>query len=173
MEGELWEHSAERWEEYVSQLDGRYLGFFLPGGGEAGRVANDWKLSRELKWFSVKIPRQGWKILGMIDDISEVALRLDLAFAYRPHGADGVRGTRVLLHERAYDSLGRAKVVPRDELVKSIRLWRFFSEYDSNSTDFVKLMKECVLTLEEVRGQIEKFSALDLTSQYREGQYPP
>ena len=34
-------------------------------------------------------------------------------------------------------------------------------------------MKECDLTLEEVVEQVQKFFDLGLTSQYRDGQYPP
>ena len=34
-------------------------------------------------------------------------------------------------------------------------------------------MRECGLTLDDIQGQIAKFFASDLTSQYREGQYPP
>lgn len=173
MERELWNHASHRWEEFVSQLDGRYLGFFLPGPGEGGRVVTDWKLNRELKWYSVEVPRQGWKILGMMDDVTEVAWKLDLAFGYRPFGPEGVQGLRVLLHERAYELLAsKSEPLPPD-LIRSIRLWRFFSEYDVSSTDFVSLMKECELALEEVVEQVRAFFELGLTSQYRDGQYPP
>jgi hypothetical protein len=173
MKAHLWEHGSERWEEFVNQVDGRYLGFFMPVSDDGARVITNWRISRELKWFSVQVPRQGWKILSMIDDISEVAQKLDLAFGYRPFGTDGVSGPYYVLHERAYEILKTKKIVPPDELLKSIRLWRFFSEYDVHATDFVALMKDCGLTLDEVNAQVKEFFDLDLTSQYREGQYPP
>jgi hypothetical protein len=173
MEGELWEHASHRWEEFVSQLDGRYLGFFLPEPGEAERVVTTWKLSRELKWFSVALPNHGWKILGIMDDLTEIAWKLDLAYGFRPFGPEGVQGRRVLLHERAYELLAAKRILPPSELLRSIRLWRFFSEYDLSSTDFVALMEECGLTLEEIVDQVKKFFDLGLTSTYREGQYPP
>ena len=173
MEGELWAHSSQRWEEFVAQLDGRYLGFFLPADAEGARVTTNWKLNKELKWFSVEMPRQGWKILTMMDDVTEVAWKLDLAFGFRPFGPDGIQAPRVLLHEKAYESLRRRTIPPPVEPMRSIRLWRFFSEYDVSSTDFVALMKECSLTLDEVVEQVQKFFALNLTSQYREAQYPP
>jgi len=173
MEEQLWSHASSRWDEFVAQLDERYLGFLLLSVDESGRVINNWKLGKELRWFSVEVPSQGWKVLGMVDDVTEVAWKLDLAFGYRSYGADGVEGPRILLHKKAYDVL-KAKVVrPPDELLRSVRLWRFFSEYDVQSTDFVALMKECNLTLEEVVEQVKTFFASDLTSQYREGQYPP
>ncbi len=173
MERELWNHVSHRWEEFVGQLDPRYLGFFLPATEEEGRITSNWKLNRELKWFSTEIPRQGWKILSIMDDVTEVAWKLDLAFGYRPFGLEGVLGPRVLLHQRACEMLNSRKAPVPPELVKSIRLWRFFSEYDVESTDFVALMKDCDLTLEEIVGQVGKFFELGLTSQYRDGQYPP
>jgi len=112
MERELWNHTSQRWEEFVAQIDDRYLGFFMPPRDDGARVVTNWKLSRELKWFSVEIPRQGWKILSMMDDITEVAWKLDLAFEYRPFGPDGILGKRVLLHERAYDFLNAKKILP-------------------------------------------------------------
>jgi len=173
MEEQLWAHAASRWEEFVAQLDERYLGFLLPSPDGSGRVINNWKLGKELRWFSVEVPSQGWKILGVVDDVSEVAWKLDLAFGYRSYGVDGVQGPGILLHRKAYDVLKARAISPRVELLRSIHLWRFFSEYDANSTDFVALMRECSLTLEEVVDQVNIFFASDLTSQYREGQYPP
>ena len=173
MEEELWAHAAQRWEEFVAQLDGRYLGFFLPTTGEAARVTTSWKLSKELKWFSVEVPRQGWKILTMMDDVTEVAFKLDLAFGFRPFGPDGVQPPRVLLHEKAYEVLKTKTTPPSEDLLRLVRLWRFFSEYDVRATDFVALMKDCGLTLDEVVEQVKKFYAMNLTSQYRENQYPP
>ena len=172
MEAQLWEHGGSRWKEFIAQLDERYLGLFLPGANGEGRVVNTWKLGKELRWFSVEVPSQGWKILGMIDDISEVAWKLDLAFGFRSFGPEGVKGPQVLLHRNAYESLGRRRVPPPTELMRSVRLWRFFSEYDVNSTDFVALMKDCSLSLEEVVRQVNAFFTAELTSQYREGQYP-
>ena len=172
MENQLWIHASERWEEFVSQLDERYLGLFMPTG-EGGRVINNWKLGKELRWFSVEVPRQGWKILGIMDDISEVAWKLDLAFGFRLFDAEGTKAPRVLLHEKAYGLLKDKRVEPPAALMKSIRLWRFFSEYDVHATDFVALLRECDLSLEEVLEQVNKFYSLGLTSQYREGQYPP
>ena len=173
MEEQLWAHAASRWEEFVSQLDARYLGFLLPSADGNGRVINNWKLGKELRWFSVEVPSQGWKILGVVDDVSEVAWKLDLAFGYRSYGADGVQGPRILLHRKAYDVLKAKTVRPPDEVLRSIRLWRFFYEYDVQSTDFVALMRDCNLTLEEVVEQVKTFFTSDLTSQYRESQYPP
>ena len=173
MEEQLWSNARSRWEEFASQLDERYLGFLLYSPGEDGRVINNWKLGKELRWFSVEVPSQGWKVLGMVDDISEVAWKLDLAFGYRSYGADGVQGPRTLLHRKAYDILKARAVPPPVALLRSIRLWRFFSEYDVQSTDFVALMRECNLTLEEVVEQVKTFFTSDLTSQYRDGQYPP
>jgi len=172
MENQLWDHSSQRWEEFVSQVDERYLGLFIPSAGD-GRVTTAWKLGKELRWFSVEVPRQGWKILGMIDDITEVAWKLDLAFGYRSLSTEGVQAPRVLLHAKAYDVLKRRRVEPPEGLIRAIRLWRFFSEYDVHATDFVALMKECNLTLEEIVEQVNRFFSSNLTSQYREGQYPP
>ena len=172
MENQLWSHASERWEEFVAQLDERYLGLIMPMA-EDGRVINDWKLGKELRWFSVEVPRQGWKMLGIMDDISAVAWKLDLAFGYRLFNAEGVKTPRVLLHERAYGLLQRRRVEPPPGLLKSIRLWKFFSDYDVHATDFVALMKDCDLSLDEIVGQVDKFFASSLTSQYREGQYPP
>ena len=172
MEDELWSHASERWEEFVAQLDERYLGLFMPAA-EGGRVINDWKLGKELRWFSVEVPRQGWKILGMMDDISAVAWKLDLAFGFRLFDAEGPKTPRVLLHEKAYGLLKKKRVEPPAQMMNSIRLWRFFSEYDVQATDFVSLMRECELSLDEIVGQVDKFFSSNLTSQYREGQYPP
>ena len=173
MEEQLWAHATSRWAEFIAQIDERYLGFFLPQSDGDGRVMSDWKLSKEIRWFSVEVPSQGWKILGIIDDISEVAWKLDLAFGFRSFGSDGVQAPRALLHRKAFETLQARKVTPPDELLKSIRFWRFFSEYDVHSTDFVALMRECSLSLEEVVGQVNKFFTDNITSQYREGQYPP
>ena len=173
MEDQLWSHCSARWEEYVAQVDDRYLGFFLPRNDEGARVVNNWKLGKELRWFSVEVPSQGWKVLGLIEDITAIAWKLDLAFGYRGFGTEGVQAPRILLHRKAFEILNNKKTSPPAEIVKSIRLWRFFSEYDVQSTDFVALMKECDLTLDDVVKQVDTFFASNLTSQYRDGQYPP
>jgi hypothetical protein len=173
MEEELWDHGSRWWDGFLQQLNERYLGFVMPTSDDGARVIVNWKLSKDLKWFSVEVPRHGWNILRFVDDLTAVALKLDLAYEYRELGPEGVLGRRVLLHRRAYETLKERRVQPPDELRLSIRLWRFFSEYDVESTDFVALMKECGLTLDDIQGQIARFFALDLTSQYREGQYPP
>jgi hypothetical protein len=173
MDNQLWEHASERWEEFVSQVDERYLGFVLSHEGKDARVITNWKLSDELKWFSVEVPTFGWKILRMMEDLTEVAWKLDLAFGFRPMGPEGVLGPRVLLHEEAYQALKKRQVAPSEELRKSIRLWKFFSQYDTESTNFEALMEECGLQISDVAEQTKKFFAMDLTSQYREGQYPP
>jgi len=173
MHKQLWEHASERWQEFVSQVDERYLGFILPREGENPRVVTNWKLSNELKWFSVEIPTYGWRILRMMEDLTEIAWKLDLAFGFRPVGPEGVLGPRVLLHEEAYEALKKRQVPPPEELRKSIRLWKFFSQYDTESTNFEALMEECGLPIDDIVEQTKKFFAMDLTSQYREGQYPP
>ncbi|HEV2225850.1 MAG TPA: hypothetical protein VGR56_03485, partial [Nitrososphaerales archaeon] len=86
MDKQLWEHSSDRWQEFVTQVDERYLGFVLPQDGGAPRVITNWKLSNDLKWFSVEIPTYGWRILRMMEDLTEVAWKLDLAFGFRPVG---------------------------------------------------------------------------------------
>jgi len=173
MEEQLWDNASSRWEEFVAQLDRRYLGFLMPPAEESGRIVDNWKLGKELRWFSVEIPSQGWKVLGIVDDVIEVAWKLDLAFGYRSFGTDGVQAPKVLLHKTAYEVLRSKREPPPGYLLKAIRLWRFFSEYDVNSTDFVALMRECNLTLEEVVEQVSVFFSSNLTSQYRDGQYPP
>ena len=173
MEEQLWAHASSRWEEFVAQLDRRYLGFLMPPAEESGRIVDNWKLGKELRWFSVEIPSQGWKVLGIVDDVIEVAWKLDLAFGYRSFGTDGVQAPKVLLHKTAYEVLQSKREPPPEYLLKTIRLWRFFSEYDVHSTDFVALMRECNLTLEEVVEQVSVFFSSNLTSQYRDGQYPP
>jgi hypothetical protein len=173
MNQQLWEHSSERWQEFVSQVDERYLGFILPQDGERPRVITNWKLSNELKWFSVEIPTYGWRILRMMEDLTEVAWKLDLAFGFRPVGPEGVLGPRVLLHEDAFEALKKRQVPPPEDLRTSIRLWKFFSQYDTESTNFEALMEECGLQVNDIAEQTKKFFALDLTSQFREGQYPP
>jgi hypothetical protein len=172
MEGQLWDYSSARWNEFVSGLNDRYLGFFLPSS-DAARVINNWKLRKDLKWFSIAMPRHGWNILRLIDDVAAVAWRLDLAFGFRPYGATGVQGERTLLHEKAYAALQQKAVSPPEELRAAIRLWKFFTEYNVQSTNFEALMKECGLTLDEVAGQVDRFFEKNLTSRYREGQYPP
>jgi hypothetical protein len=173
MDKQLWEHASDRWQEFVSQVDERYLGFVLPNDGEGARIITNWKLSDDLKWFSVEVPTFGWKILRMMEDLSEVAWKLDLAFGFRPLGPDGVLGPRVLLHEEAYQSLKKKHLAPPDDIRKAIRLWKFFSQYDAESANFEALIEECGLGLTDVANQTQKFFAMGLTSQYRDDQYPP
>jgi hypothetical protein len=173
MEQDLWENGSSRWAEFVHELDDRYLGICLPENEEGARVVNSWKQGKELKWFSVEVPDQGYRILGMMEDIIAVASRLDLAFGFRRLGSEGVGGERVLLQGDAYLQLKERGIRPPVQLVRLIRLWRFFSKYDVNETDFVALMKDCGLSLDDVVGQVHKFFDNDLTSQYRETQYPP
>ena len=124
---DLWDHGSPRWGEFVSQLDRRYLGFCVPQSGKEGRVLESWKLSKELKWFSVAMQGHGSNVLKMIDDIGQIALTLDLAFGFRAFGADGVKGTRVLLHQEAYGALRARGESPPAEATKGVRLWKFFS----------------------------------------------
>ena len=173
MEKQLWENSEARWGEFVGGLDPRYLGFFLPMSEENPRIVSNWKLRKDLKWFSVEVPKHGWNTLRLIDDIIEIAWKLDLGFGFRPFGPSGVESERILLHEKAYESLRALAEAPPEELRHGIRLWRFFSEYDVEGTDFVELMNGCDLTLEDVVAQVNKFFAKGLTSMYRGGQYPP
>ena len=173
MERELWNNVSGRWNDYVATLNERYLGFFLPMTYEGARVVTTWKLRNDLKWFSVEIPSHGWNVLRLIEDVTAVAWKLDLAFGYRPFGPEGILGERVLLHKKAFDSLKHRAVLPPENFRTGIKLWRFFSEYDVNATDFVQLMKDCDLSLEEVQNQVKEFFQAGLTSQYREGQYPP
>lgn len=172
MERQIWENAEARWGEFVHQLDGRYLGFFMPLFVE-DRVISNWKLRDDLKWFSVEVPRHGWNVLRLIDDIVEVAWKLDLAFGFRAFGPKGPEGERVLLHPKVYESLKGLCEVPPEALLRGIRVWRFFSEYDIEASDIVELMKECGVSLEEVVAQVDKFFEKGLTSKYRDGQYPP
>ena len=173
MEEQLWDHTCSRWDEFVSSLDERYLGFFLPPPSNRARLIGTWKLTKDLKWFSIAVPRHGWRILRLINDITAIAWKLDLAFGFRPYGAGGIQRETALLHEKAYKALQSKAVLPPEEFRASVRLWKFFSEYDPEATDFVALTEECGISLDDVVGQVEKFFAKDLTSHYREGQYPP
>jgi hypothetical protein len=173
MEQDLWENGSGRWSDFVSELDDRYLGICLPEKDDGARVVNSWKQGKELKWFAVEVPHHGYKVLGMMDDIIAVATKLDLAFGFRPVRPEGVGGEKVLLHEDAYLLLKERGTRPPEELLRSIRLWRFFSEYDVHGTDFVALMRDCGLSLDDVSEQVRAFFGRDLTSQYRESQYPP
>jgi hypothetical protein len=171
LEKQMWDYAAARWDEFVESLNERYLGFFMPLTEE--RTVTNWKLRKDLKWFSIEIPRHGWAVLKNLEDLTEVALRLDLAFEFRPFGPDGVGAKMVLMHRNAFSALARKAVHPPQDLILGIRLWKFFSEFDPQDTDVVPLMKECGLTLEEVVGAVDSFFAMDLTSKFRDGQYPP
>ncbi len=173
MEMQLWDNASFRWEEFASGLDDRYLGFLLPNSYENARVMELWKTRKDLKWFSVEVPAHGWNVLRIVEDIAAVAWKLDLAFGFRPFGPDGVEGERALLHKKAYETLKEKAVVPPEIVRNGINLWRFFSEYRAEESDFVRLMKECGLTLDEAKKQIAAFASEGLSSEYREGQYPP
>ena len=173
VEAESWNRVSHRWEAYVRGLDDRYLGFLLPDGGPRARVLTEWQLNKELKWFSTEAPHQGKKMLEVLDDIGAEAGRLGLAQVFRPFGPEGVLSPRLLLHQRAFEALNSRRSPPPASAVRSVRLWRFFSEYDVNATNFVALMKECGLSLEEIVGQVGRFFELGLTSEYRDSQYPP
>jgi hypothetical protein len=173
VEKQLWDNASLRWEEFVAGLDDRYLGFVLPSSYEDARVVDHWKVRKDLKWFSVELPAHGWNVLRVIDDVLAVAWKLDLAFGFRPFGPNGVEGQRILVHKRAFQRLKEKGVIPPEELRIGINLWKFFSEFRPEESDFVNLMKDCELTLEEVKRQIASFALKGLTSEFREGQYPP
>jgi hypothetical protein len=173
MEQQLWDNSSPRWEEFVSNVNERYLGYLLPKEQDSERVLTDWKLRKDLKWFSTAIPRHGWNILRQMDDIAAIAWKLDLAFGFRPYGKQGVRGARVLLHEKAFEALRNRAATPPEGFQKAVGLWKFFSEYDAEATDFVALMRECDLSLEDVAAQVDIFFEKNLTTRYRSAQYPP
>ena len=173
MQDQLWENSSTRWNEFVSNINDRYLGFLLPQSSISAREITVWKSRKDLQWFSGAIPRHGWNLMRIIDDMVEVAWSLDLAFGFRPYGANGVENERVLLHERAFEALRHRASNPPEGFRKSIGLWRLFSEYDVVSTDFVWLMQGCGLTLDDVAEQVDLFFAKNLTTKYRDAQYPP
>lgn len=173
VEKESWKRVSHKWETYVQGLDDRFLGFFLPGDGPRARVVTEWQLNKELMWLSTEFPLQGQKMLGVLDEIGAEAGRLGLAQVFRPFGPEGVLSPRLLLHQRAFEALNASKSPPPPSAVHSVRLWRFFSEYDPNATNFVALMKDCSLSLDEIVEQIGKFFELGLTSEYRDSQYPP
>ena len=173
LEKQLWLNASDRWEEFVGGLDERYLGFVLPMTYENARVVEFWKTRKDLKWFGVELEGFGWNILRLIDDIIAVGWALDLAFGYRSFGPSGIEGNRTLLHKKAYESLKRRASVPPDSIVTGIKLWKFFSQFEPAETDFVKLMKECDVTIEEVQRQVNALYEKGLTSPYRDSQYPP
>ena len=173
MEDQLWDYSGARWDEFVSSMNERYLGLLIPYSPESARIVTNWKLRKDLKWFSAAIPRHGWNVFRLIDDIVAVAWKLDLVFGFRQSGPGGAQGQSALLHGRAFETLERCAAKPPDGFRKSIGLWRFFSEYDVDATDFVSLMRECDLMLEDVAAQVDAFSTKNLTTQYRSTQYPP
>ena len=173
VERRLWENSAVRWEEFVEGLDEHYLGFLLPLTYEDARIVDFWKARKDLKWFGVEEEAAGWQILQMIDDVAGVGYTLDLAFGYRCFTEEGPDGQRTVLHKKAFEALKQKAVVPQYPILNGIKLWKFFSQYEPADSDFVKLMKECELSLEEVRSQIEIFHDLGLTTKFRDSQYPP
>ena len=173
LDRQLWENASVRWGEFADGLDERYLGFLLPLSYEDARIVDRWKARDDLKWFGVEMENVGGNILRIIDDVVTVGYELDLAFGFRVFGRQGVEGQRTLLHKRAYESLKRRAEVPPYSFLAGIRLWKFLSQYDPFESDFVKMMNNCGLTLEEVRAQIDAFHEKGLTTQYRESQYPP
>lgn len=173
LERQLWENASARWREFVEVLDDRYLGFLLPLTYEDARIVDLWKTRADLKWFGVEVESAGRNILRMIDDVITVGYELDLAFGFRTFGQKGAEGQRTLLHKRAYESLKSRADMPPYSFLAGIRLWKFFSLYEPYESEFVKMMKECGLTLEEVKAQIGAFQEKGLTTQYRESQYPP
>ena len=173
LEKQIWDNAAERWEEFVKALDERYLGFFPPLSYEDARIADYWKTRNDLKWFGVEAEGFGWNILRIIDDIVAVGWALDLAFGYRPFGAEGIDSQRTLIHKKAFEALKAHAEVPPDAHRTGIKLWKFFSEFEPAESDIVDLMKECGVGLEEVRSQVAKFYDLGITTAFRESQYPP
>ena len=173
LEKRLWQNASDRWEEFVDGLDERYLGFVLPMTYDHARIIEFWKARKDLKWFGVEFEGFGWNILRLIDDIVAVGWALDLAFGYRSFGPGGIEGNRTLLHKKAYESLKRQAAVPPDSIITGIKLWKLFSQFEPAETDFVKLMKECDVTIEEVQRQVGTFYEKGLTSRYRDTQYPP
>ena len=173
LKSQLWDNAAHRWDEFVANVNERYLGFFLSPVSGNDRVITTWGLERELGWFSEAVPRHGWNVQRIIGDVSAIAWELDLAFGFRPFGSQGVGTELALLHEKAFDALKRKALSPPAETVAAIKLWRFFSEYDVKATNFESLMEGCGLSLAQVQEQTNRFFAKNLTSQYREGQYPP
>ena len=173
LERQLWENGSDRWREFIQGFDDRYLGFFLPRSFEDARIISSWKARKDLKWFGVEVPTAGWNILRMIDDLASVSSTLDLAFVFRRFDEKGILGERTLIHRKAFEALKEKASVPPESVRSCINIWRFFSEYDPNSTDIVQLMKECEVSLEEVQGKIAIFHGKGITTPYREGQYPP
>ncbi len=173
LENQLWQNATNRWLEFLQGLDERYLGFLLPGGDGDPRVITVWKTRKDLKWFGVEIPDIGWNILRMVDDIISIGYALDLAFAFRRFGPNGIEGERTLIHRKAYETLKERALVPPETVRNGINVWRFFVEYDPNASDIVQLMKDCGVSLDEVQTQIGDFYRKGLTTPYREGQYPP
>lgn len=170
---QLWDHTSHRWDEYVANVNERYIGFFLAPNSDNGRVISAWGLSRELNWFCDAIPGHGWNVMRIIEDATAVAWETDLAFGFRSFGEEGVGREMALLHERAFEALRRKALAPPEGALIALRLWKFFSEYDVKATDFVALMQDCGLSLEQVVEQVDRFFAKNLSSRYREGQYPP
>ena len=173
MEKQLWDNTSLRWEEFMAPLDDRYLGFLLPFSYENARVMDFWKTRKDLKWFCIEDPAHGWNVLRIIDDLVSIAWKLDLAFGFRPFGTGGIEGQRALLHKRAFERLKERGVVPPESLRNGIRLWRFFTEYRPEESDIVALMRDCGVTIDDIKYQIAEFAKGSLTSEYREGQYPP
>jgi hypothetical protein len=173
LEKQVWENASARWVEFVAGLNPRYLGFFLPQTYENARVVELWRTREDLKWFGVESEEYGRTILRLIEDVIAVGWAVDLVFGFRPFGPGRIEGQRTLIHRKAYESLKRRGEVPPYALTKGIRLWKFFSQFEPAESDVVKLMKECGVSLEEVKAQVQAFHETGLTTRYREAQYPP
>ena len=173
LEKQLWQNSLPRWKEFVEGLNERQLGFVLPMTYENARVVEFWKTRKDLKWFGIELESFGWNLLRLIDDIVAIGWALDLAFGYRSFGPAGIEGDRTILHKKAYESLKKHAAVPPDIIITGIKLWRFFTQFEPEETDVVKLMEDCGVTLAEVQRQVNCFYDWGLTTPYRESQYPP
>jgi len=169
----LWDGASSSWEKFADGLDGRCLGLLLPSSYEEGRLVESWKHREEAAWLGTEVEGLDKKMLSMVNEVLAAGYSLDLAFGYSSFDQSGVNGRWTLLLRSAYDSLReRAEPLPL-ALVTGARLWRFFSQYEPAESDIVKLMRECGLTLEDVRAQVNTFYERGLTTRYRESQYPP
>jgi len=169
----LWDNASPQWEKFADRLDRRCLGLLLPSSYEGGRVVESWKKSKEAEWLSPEVEGLDKKLLSTLSDVIGVSCSLDLAFGYSTFGQRGIDGRWTVLHESAYDSLKKRAVSPPSSLMAGVKLWRFFSQYVPAESDIVKLMKECGLTIDDVRAQVNSFHEMGLTTRYRESQYPP
>jgi len=169
----LWDSARSRWEEFASGLDRRCLGLMLSPSYEEGRVVESWKNRKAVEWVGPEVEGLDKRLISTISEVVRVGYSLDLAFGFSSFGQHGVDGRWTLLHQSAYDSLKEKAEIPSRSLRTGIGLWRFFSRYDPAESEIVKLMKECELTLDDVKAQVNMFCHMGLTTRYRESQYPP